>query len=457
MVNIKRASEVRGSVSLPADPDLLHLTLSLAVATQKEMIISPVISSPLVDNTIKSFAEQLDIKIDNNSFLISPIINNPSPFIKLSYDDTPYREFILFLLLATGKTVAFDRITDEKIEHLKSLSIKFGCELQVTNLDGETEKLKGLSINKTSDFTPNPKHITQNEIHTFIALALGLKKEGETTIEFHLSTPLRAIFSVLKLNFLVKSNTEQKKLDPLARRIMMMKKSKKKESSKQSYTLSYNFLESTNTEKENLPVAVSLPGDSVLSALLLTLKTLIPTGQFLVENALCETWAQAPLTLIKKMGCKPAVQTTGKCSFGEIGLISIPKFKLVGRRLHCSPLYHYRPFFAALTVLANYAEGESIYRELEDFRLDPTDKIETLLSFVRIMGGRHGEMPDGMVLDGSKQKDGFDLFDSISPDINGAAIVAALRCNGKSTINEEPVLYRWPNFFEYIDSITKYK
>ena len=127
-----------------------------------------------------------------------------------------------------------------------------------------------------------------------------------------------------------------------------------------------------------------------------------------------------------------------------------PKFKMVGRTLHCKPLSYYLPYLPALVILANYSEGQSIFKELEDLRNDEPDLIEELLWLVRLMGGRHGEMPDGMVLDGTKQRDGFDLEESLSPALNLMAYYASRRCSGSSKINDYIVKFRWPNYRSFL-------
>jgi hypothetical protein len=62
-------------------------------------------------------------------------------------------------------------------------------------------------------------------------------------------------------------------------------------------------------------------------------------------------------------------------------------------------------------------------------------------------------MPDGIVIDGGRQYDGFDLSDRVPAPIAAAAAVAALHCMGKSTINDESILRRWPRFSETLLSL----
>ena len=64
-------------------------------------------------------------------------------------------------------------------------------------------------------------------------------------------------------------------------------------------------------------------------------------------------------------------------------------------------------------------------------------------------------MPDGVVLEGSKRYDGFDLSATLPAPLAGAMAVAALKCTGKSTINDEFILHRWPDFKGILGGICK--
>ena len=110
-----------------------------------------------------------------------------------------------------------------------------------------------------------------------------------------------------------------------------------------------------------------------------------------------------------------------------------------------------------LVVLSSYASGQSVFRNLEDLHNETPDLIEQYLSCVRLLGGRHGEMPDGIVIDGAKQYDGFDLTESVSAALSGACAIAGVRCSGKTTIEDSRILERWPDFAKLMEKICENK
>jgi 5-enolpyruvylshikimate-3-phosphate synthase len=146
------------------------------------------------------------------------------------------------------------------------------------------------------------------------------------------------------------------------------------------------------------------------------------------------------------MGTKVTAQETGRTSFGSTGLLSMQKIELIGRKLDCKPLSNYEHYLPPLIILAAFAQGQSVFRGLDDLRNDEPDGIDLLESCIRRLGARHGEMPDGIVMEGGKDFDGFDFETAFSAELSAAFAIAGLHCVGTTTINDEFILKRWPDF-----------
>jgi 5-enolpyruvylshikimate-3-phosphate synthase len=110
-----------------------------------------------------------------------------------------------------------------------------------------------------------------------------------------------------------------------------------------------------------------------------------------------------------------------------------------------------------MVVICCFARGQSVFRGLEQLRYNDPDGIELILECVRALGGRHGEMPDGIVIDGLKQFDGFDLELELPASLSGACAVAGLKCMGKTTIADTALLERWPEFPSILEGICEYR
>jgi hypothetical protein len=447
VLEIQRAKEIKGKVELPPNPDYFLLTLLCALASNKPAHITPLDDTPLTALFKDSFSSLLDIKQEQSTCMVSPKPDGGSTFILLPYDELPFRDFIVFLLLGLGKTVAFRNVSPKRLEAWQQRACVFGCTIESKQYYDST----GISLSSNGGFTMPDEIIDQNSIHPCIGLAFGQKKKLSLVMDHQLQSPLRHILPSFGYDVLIKSNYDKK--DPLARRLRFLApKTAKKTDSKQTFTVSADF-SLINPD----PVSVTLPGDDVLGSLLLEAKSLIQRGQLIIANAPLEPWSCATLNYIRKMGCNEGIQEERRTSFGSTGMVYLQSFKCYGHKMDCIPLYHYQRQLPAIVTIATFAKGQSVFRGLEDLRNETPDAIEKVLACVRCMGGRHGEMPDGIVIDGAKQFDGFDLKKPLSAAQNGACAVAGLKCNGKTLVEDSLILQRWPSFSRIVDGICIYK
>ena len=170
-----------------------------------------------------------------------------------------------------------------------------------------------------------------------------------------------------------------------------------------------------------------------------------------------ESWATPYFTFIRKIGCRVSAQETGRTSFGSVGILHIQTTGLSGGKMECLPAVHYIPFLPAMIVTAVFAKGESVFRGLSDLRCDEPDGIEQLETCIRTIGAHHGEMPDGIVLKGGRDFDGFDITEPLSAPCSAAFAIAGLRCIGNTTINDEQLQQRLPQFNEFLKNNCVYR
>jgi hypothetical protein len=64
---------------------------------------------------------------------------------------------------------------------------------------------------------------------------------------------------------------------------------------------------------------------------------------------------------------------------------------------------------------------------------------------------KFGDIPDGFVVKGSREHDGFDLIEPLPAPLAGAFAVAGLHCIGSTTVNDELLCERWPDFSGLIE------
>lgn len=447
MLEIQRAKEIKGFVTLPTNPDFFLLTLLIALASNRKTRIAPVNDTPLILRFKELLAGQLDITQRGETCTIFPKSDGISSFIQLPYEELPYRDFIVFLLLGLQKTITFKNLSPKRLEVWQNQAGIFNLAIESRQCDNGT----GIFLSSEEGFNLPDGMIDPNDIHPCIGLAIGLRKKISFLSDVQFHSPLRHILPAFGYGITISSNFEKK--DPLIRRLhFIAPNAVNKNELKLTFSISIDFLNVNNDE-----VIIDLPGDDILGAILFTAKSLVQRGQLILSNVPLEPWSCATLNYIRKMGCNTGTQEERQSSFGSTGTACLQGFRLVGHKRECTPLYQYYRQLPAMVTIAIFANGQSVFRGLKELHNETPDEIEQMLAIVLSMGGRHGEMPDGMVIEGAKQHDGFDMRESISATANGACAVAGLKCNGKSFIEETKIKQRWPSFQKILDNICNFK
>jgi hypothetical protein len=449
MLEITPVKSIAGTVELPPNPDFFLITLLVTLATGRVVRIDAVPETPLILLYREIFSRHLSIERTVTGYALAPAQNEVSSYILLPYKKLPYSELITFTLLALGKTVAFKDLPLKRLEIWKQKAALCNGTIAIRQFDDAT----GISFTSTSELVlpSEEKSIDTDDLQILLGIALGSGKRIGFMIDQHFQTPMRHLLPHFGYRITVKNTIEQKKLDPLLRRIRLMT-SKVKKTSDQRVSFSVT-IERDKTGSD--PITITLPGDDILGALLLAAKSILQKGQLIISNVPLEPWCCATLAYIRKMGCVPGLQENRQTSFGAAGVVCLQKFKMVGRKIDCKPLFHYNRYLSMFVVLSTFSAGQSVFRHLEDLRNEEPDLIEEYLRIVRMLGGRHGEMPDGVVIDGAKQHDGFDCPETMPAALSGACAIAALRCSGKTTIEDARIIERWPDFKKLVDQISE--
>lgn len=442
MMTLSPAKEIRGTIVCPPNPDFFFLSIVIALTQRSVVRISPVEQTPLIQSIIDTFAHQCSCERDGQTVSVTPGADLTAP-VALNNGYLPCEEFVLFLLLGTGRRVQFDRWTQAQIDRWTRLASWMGCT--INNNNGE------LTLKENCFLVPDT-NIDENDLHAAIGLTCGLNRTVMIRAEFAVQSPLRHILPTFGYSFLVKLENPNRINDPLARRMRLLVPGKRKDC-ETFFSLCINAACPDPSD----PISITLPGDDVFAAIWIAAKSIHQRGNLIIENAPLEPWNTQTINLARKMGCKPGLQEAKPTSFGDCGAIQIQKFALVGRKVECRPLDQFSLQLGAMIMIGAFAQGQSVFRGLQGLRALPDDGINQIIGCLDALKVRHGDMPDGVVLDGARQYDGFDLTQPLPAHIAGAMAIAGLKAMGNSTINEEQILRRWPGFFTLMDSVCEYR
>lgn len=454
MLELTKVHAIKGTVVIPSNPDLCILTWLLTLAMDNKVSVSSIDRTPYLIQWEKYLSAYLDFQYDENTYVITTHYRKyESPVLTLPINEIPYRDFVVSFLLGAGFTISAPKIPDLLLELWKQKVQQFGCDIETREYEKEQEKVITLSLSSCGMFRVPSVAIEQNVIHTGLGLALGLKQKTHFIINYQFQSPLRHILPAMGYELAVKSNMEPKNIDPLERRMrFMVPRSKKKTEANYSFTIAVDF-----SSCKSRDVSVTLGGDDLLSSLLLCAKSLVQKGNLILDNVALEPWCCATLHHIRRMGCKVGIQENKKTTYGTAGTVSLQRYELSGRKVDCTPLFHYRRHLPTLLLLALFSRGQTVFKGLEELRCDEPDPLDQLTASVTLLGGRSGVMPDGFVVEGLTEYDGFDMTETVPAAIAGIYAIAGLKCGGKTVIEEYSILNRWPHFKELLNHISEQK
>jgi hypothetical protein len=448
VIQIKAAKEIKGSVCLPPGPDFLLLAGLLVYTAGKNARLSPVSVSPMSSSIKEILCSLMRVEDNGRAWELSPENVESAPAVMLDMEEMRFLEFVVFLLVAGGKTVSFKRLSDKRFEAWQRTARRVRCELEINRFEDGTACIRMRSCDAFAipDDTPDA-----DTLHSFLGIAAGLRKSVSINIDYQFSSPLRNLLPAVGYNFVVKSLSETARMDLLSRRLRALGGQKKTEHGL-SFLVTADFTAASPNAAD-----ISIPGDDCLAGILILAKSLIQRGNLILENVNLETWASPVLALVRKMGCKPAIQETRETSFGRTGMVQLQRFDLSGRKTECSPLYQYRGHIPSIAMLACFSEGQSVIRGLEDLHNDEPDGLARIHGSVKAIECRFGEMPDGIVIEGRKSLDGFDVTVNLPAPISGALAAAGLKSMGSSSIEDSLLVKRWPDFKAMLDAICEYR
>jgi hypothetical protein len=450
VLTIRPAKNLQGKLELPPSADLFFLAIIMTLARQRPVKITPAPAAPLITQWQQTFAGHVDFSADGVSTVIRPVTNDPSLRVCFVTTDLPWRDITVFALLGMKKTVVFRSIDEKRIVFWKEQARRIGCIL--TSAPWESSMC--LTI-EDAIALPRPETIVdETDQDALCGLLLGASLQHSFVSNTVFLTPLRTVAPVYQFTLDVK-NAVPKERDALARRIQLMQHKNKSAASGQQFIITANFSPCHNLPPE--PAVMTLPGDALLGAVFTTAKCLYPKSSFTIGNLLLETWATPFLPFLRKIGCKVSVQETGRTSFGSTGMLTVQSGDLSGKKLECIPSVRFSPYLPSLAVIASFAKGESVFRELADLRNDVPDGIELIESCIRTLGARHGEMLDGIVLQGGTDFDGFDIPSPLPAWYAAAFAIAATRCIGSSTIDDTLLKEYFPSFDRYLATFFEYR
>ena len=434
-------------MTLPPSSDLFLVAAFAAVASGRAARIYPIGKSVVVRDWAALLSGHAAVTFEADACLIEPVAGDIPGTITFTDDLLPYRDLVVFLALGAGKRLMFDTIGEKRLEAWVAKGKRLGVSLTILH-EGTRQGLGCAPVNSSD---PLPSALEEHDVNAALGLFFGLRAKRTFRTGFTLSNPFRHLAPLMGGTIDVKREGGEKEKDPLLRR-MRLQTGQRLSDQDLSFLVTMDF---SGRPPADSVLAIELPGDEVLLALFCAAKSLVQRGSLVIDNAPLEPWASPILSFLRKMGCKPSLQEMRRTAFGATGMVSLSRFDLTGQKIDFAPQHPAVLQLPAMAAVAAFAENQSLFRQFDDMRHSDPDGIRQLESCLKTMNVKYGDIPDGFVIKGEKEYDGFDLIEPLPAPLAGSFIMAGLRCIGSTTVNDAKVAERWPDFYEMLMTVVE--
>ena len=183
---------------------------------------------------------------------------------------------------------------------------------------------------------------------------------------------------------------------------------------------------------------------------------LIPGSWLQIEKVGLNPTRVGFLDTAKEMGARITVSKEESWNGEKIGTITVESSLLQGTVIPAERIPLMIDELPILTVLAAYAQGETIIHGAEELRLKESDRIRAMATELSKMDADIWEKEDGLVIRGKRDLAGATLHSHHDHRIAMSLIVAALRARSPSVIEAvDCIRISYPEFLETVAVLTK--
>ena len=199
---------------------------------------------------------------------------------------------------------------------------------------------------------------------------------------------------------------------------------------------------------------VVVPGDISAAAFFLVAGTMVPDSEIHIEGVGLNPTRRGILDVLRRMGAKIEVEQKGESGGEPFGDLMVRSAELGRIRIGGALIPGLIDEIPILAVAATQVPGEVVIRDAGELRKKETDRIKAVVSNLRRMGAKVGEMPDGMVIEGGRPLKGARVDSFGDHRIAMAFAVAGLVAEGETTITgAEWADVSFPGFYQVLEAL----
>jgi 3-phosphoshikimate 1-carboxyvinyltransferase len=203
--------------------------------------------------------------------------------------------------------------------------------------------------------------------------------------------------------------------------------------------------------------SVHVPGDLSSAAFFLAVGALLPGAGITLNKVCLNPTRTGVIDALESMDLR-IVRSEDHSPIEPVGTLSVRAQPLRPLILEGELLVRAIDEVPILAVVATQATGRSVIRDAAELRVKESDRLAATAEFLRNMGARIQELPDGLIIDGPTPLHGCTVDPKDDHRIAMAAAVAGLIAQGDQATeikNAGCADVSYPGFFDVIRRLTR--
>ncbi len=215
-----------------------------------------------------------------------------------------------------------------------------------------------------------------------------------------------------------------------------------------------DWLAVSKTEKLK-PFKADIPGDISAAAFFIAGTAMTPGSKMTIENVSLNPTRTGILDVLKRMGASIRIRKTQEVP-EPLGTIEIEGSVLKGTRIAKEEIPSLIDELPILMTAMAVAQGESLISGAEELRVKETDRIQSMVTNLKAVGGQIEELPDGCLIRGVERFKGAKVRSFGDHRTAMSMAIANLVMDGQVVIEDiECVATSFPSFFQELDKLKK--
>jgi 3-phosphoshikimate 1-carboxyvinyltransferase len=204
-------------------------------------------------------------------------------------------------------------------------------------------------------------------------------------------------------------------------------------------------------------LTVDIPGDISAAAMFVAAGVLSRGSDIKIDNIGLNPTRRGFLEILSKMRANLKFEVAAMKNNEPFGSISANYGPLKGRRIVGEMIPTIIDELPLMAVIATQAQGTTVIRDAFELRSKEIDRIKAVVTNLRKMGARIGELEDGMAIDGGTTLEGAEINSFGDHRIAMAFTIAGLVARGQTVIKDaECVATSYPSFWDDLASLTQH-